>query len=96
MNKTAFITPFGLFEWCTMPFGLKNAAQTFQRLMDVIGHDLPFAFIYLDDILVASHSQEEHQQHLVQLFNKLEKFGLIVNPDKCLFRVDRLAFLATR
>ena len=53
IHKTALVTPFGLFECCRTPFGLKNAAQVFQRLMDVIGRDLPFAFIYLDDILVA-------------------------------------------
>ena len=93
VNKTAVVTPFGLFEWCRMPFGLKNAAQAFQRLMDVVGRDLPFVFIYLDDILVASTSFEQHRQHLTQLFDTLEKFGLIVNPDKCLFAVDQLDFL---
>ena len=48
--KTAVITPFGLFEFLRMPFGLKCAAQTFQRLMDTICSDLSFVFIYLDDI----------------------------------------------
>ena len=52
--KTAVITPFGLFEFLRMPFGLKNAAQTFQRFMDSILQDLDFVFVYLDDILVAS------------------------------------------
>ena len=52
--KTAIVTPFGLFEFLSMPFGLKNTAQTFQRLMDWIFKGLPFVFIYLDDILVAS------------------------------------------
>ena len=62
--KTALITPFGLWEFLRMPFGLKNAAQSFQRLMDGILRDVPFAFIYLDDILVARHSPQEHHQHL--------------------------------
>ena len=53
--KTAIVMPFGLFEFLSMPFGLKNAAQTFQHLMDRIFKGLPFVFIYLDDILVASH-----------------------------------------
>ena len=77
IHKTAVVTPFGLFEWCCMPFGLKNAAQAFQRLMDVVSRDLPFAFIYLDDILVASSSHEEHRQHLTQLFDTLEESGLM-------------------
>jgi Reverse transcriptase (RNA-dependent DNA polymerase) len=50
--KTAIVTPFGLFEYVFMPFGLKNAAQTFQRLMDKILRGLPYVFVYLDDILV--------------------------------------------
>ena len=52
--KTALITPFGLFEFLRMPFGLKNAAQAFQRMMDGILKDINFVFVYLDDILVAS------------------------------------------
>ena len=91
--KTAVITPFGLFEWTRTPFGLKNAAQAFQRLMDKVGGDLDFVFIYLDDILVALTSMAEHKQHLTTLFDRLEQFGLVVNPDKCLFAIPQLEFL---
>ena len=52
--KMAIATPFGLFEFLRMPFGLKNAAQTFQRLMDQVTQQLPGVFVYLDDVLVAS------------------------------------------
>ncbi|KAK7877068.1 hypothetical protein WMY93_032223 [Mugilogobius chulae] len=83
--KTAVITPFGLFEFLRMPFGLKGAAQTFQRLMDSVLRDMPFLFVYLDDILVASSSVEEHMTHLRQLFQRLSDHGLIVNPTKCQF-----------
>jgi hypothetical protein len=65
-HKTAVITPFGLFEFTRMPFGLKNAGMTFQGLMDHIFFDLPFSFVYLDDLLVASRSIEEHRRHLRQ------------------------------
>jgi hypothetical protein len=47
--KTAITTPFGLFEYNYMPFGLKNAAQTFQQIMHRIFHRRPFVFVYLDD-----------------------------------------------
>ena len=60
--KTAIVTPFELFEFLYMPFGLKNVAQTFQRLMDRIFRGLPFVFIYLDDILIASRNQETPHQ----------------------------------
>ena len=62
--KTAIATPFGLWEFLRMPFGLKNAAQTFQRLMDGIFQQLPFVFVYLDDILVTSKSKTQHLTHL--------------------------------
>ena len=53
-QKTAIITPFGLFEFLRMPFGLKNAAQTFQSSIDEVLTDVEDIFVYLDDILVAS------------------------------------------
>ena len=81
--KTAIITPFGLWEFLRMPFGLKNAAQAFQRLMDGILRDIPFAFVYIDDILVTSRSHEEHIEHLRQLFQLLSSNGLVLNKAKC-------------
>ncbi|XP_061688183.1 uncharacterized protein LOC133507275 [Syngnathoides biaculeatus] len=80
--KTAVITPFELFEFLRMPFGLKNGAQSFQRLMDSVLRDLPFVFVYLDYILVASSSEDEHLMHLCDLFARLDQQGLIINPAK--------------
>ena len=56
IGKTAVITPFGLFIFPRCPFGLKNAGQDFQRMMDAILGDLPFCYVYLDDILVFSNT----------------------------------------
>ncbi len=91
--KTAIITPFGLFEYARMPFGLKNAAQTFQRLMDTATADLNFIFVYLDDILIASKNKQQHIWHLRQLFQRLAEYGLVINPKKCEFRKKELIFL---
>ncbi|KAJ8353208.1 hypothetical protein SKAU_G00207750 [Synaphobranchus kaupii] len=91
--KTAVITPFGLFEFLRMPFGLKGAAQTFQRLMDSVLRDMPFLFVYLDDILVASPGEGEHLSHLRLLFERLSEHGLIVNPAKCQFGLSSISFL---
>ena len=64
--KTAFLTQYGLFEWCVMPFGLCNAPSTFQRLMNVTFQDLldTCVTVYLDDILVFSATENEHVAHL--------------------------------
>ncbi|GFO36114.1 Pol polyprotein [Plakobranchus ocellatus] len=91
--KTAVVTLFGLWEFLRMPFGLKNAAQSFQRLMDGILRDIPFAFLYLDDILVASRSSQEHAQHLEQLFKLLSADGLVINKAKYIFGAEELDFL---
>ena len=69
--KMAIITPFSLWEFLRVVFGLKNAAQTFQRLMDSVLRGLEFIFIYLDDILVASRSKQEHRAHLRQVLERL-------------------------
>ena len=87
------MTPFGLFEFTRMPFGLKNAAQTFQRLMDPATQQLPGVFVYLDDVLVVSKSMEEHVKHLAGLFEALKKFGLTINKQKCEFGVSEIEFL---
>ncbi|CAH8497817.1 unnamed protein product [Dicrocoelium dendriticum] len=62
--KTAVTTPFGLFEFLRMNFGMKNAAQTFQRFIDQVCRCLDFAYADLDDILIASSSGEEYIRHL--------------------------------
>lgn len=91
--KTAVITPFGLFEFVRMPFGLRNAAQTFQRFMQQVLRGLDFVFIYLDDILIASTSLEEHKRHLRLVFERLEEHGLNLKVSKCLFGVSQLTFI---
>ncbi len=95
--KTAVITPFGLFEFLCMPFGLRNAAQAFQRLMDQVCRGLEdFLFVYLDDILVASLNAKDHKRHLRLLFKRLADHGLVVNVAKCVFGVDSIDFLGHR
>lgn len=91
--KTAITTPFGLFEYTTMPFGLRNAAQTFQRLMAEVTRGLDFVFVYLDDVLVKSKSAEEHYHHLDTLFSRFADFGLTINAEKSLFFQTEVTFL---
>lgn len=69
--KTASTTPFGLFEFCFMTFGLRNAAQTFQRIINEALSGLDFVFAYVDDILVASDNVTQHKRHLQLVFQRL-------------------------
>jgi hypothetical protein len=94
--KTAVTTPFGLFEFLRLPFGLRNAGSTYQRLMDRVLSGLPWCFWYLDDIIAASSSQEDHRLHLRQLFERLRQFGLVINAEKCQFGVLKWSFWAMR
>ena len=91
--KTAITTPFGTFEFLRMPFGLKNAGQTFQRMMDEILSDLDYLFVYMDDVLVASRSMEEHTEHFRELFRRLAAHDLVVSPGKCQFGKTHIEFL---
>ena len=91
--KTAVITPFGLFEWVRMPFGLRNAGCTFQRMMDQILGDIPHCFVYIDDILIASPDAASHLHHVRQVFDRLCLHGLSINPEKCVFAAQELDYL---
>ncbi|CAH8608971.1 unnamed protein product [Schistosoma mattheei] len=91
--KTAIITPFGLYEFLRMPFGLRNAAQTFQRFIDDVFRGLNFVHAYVDDCLIASPDRETHLKHLDLVFERLQKHGITVNVQKCQFGTDSLDFL---
>ena len=91
--KTAICTPFGLFEFLRMPFGLRNAAQTFQRFIDEVLRGLDFVYAYIDDLLIASSSEAEHLAHLDTLFTRLSEYGIVINPSKCIFGTSSIEFL---
>jgi hypothetical protein len=76
-----------------MPFGLRNAAQTFQRFMDRLFKHLPFMFTYLDDHIIANRTLEEHYDHLRQFFTILQENGLLINSAKCMFAASAVEFL---
>eukprot|EP00731_Ephydatia_muelleri_P018873 Em0011g913a len=88
-KKTAFSTPFGLFQFRTMPFGLCNAPSTFQRLMERVLTGLHWStcLVYIDDIILFSRTVQEHFQNLTEVFQRLKQAGLKLKPRKChLFR----------
>lgn len=88
-EKTSFITPWGTFCYRVMPFGLKNAGATYQRAMTTLFHDMMHKEIkvYVDDMIAKSKTEEEHVEYLLKLFQRLRKYKLHMNPNKCTFGV---------
>ena len=94
-HKTAFATRDGHYEFLVMPFGLRNAPATFQRLMNVVLRDLrsKCAKVYLDDVNVHSKTWEQHLTDLREVFLRLRTANLRLNVEKCNFAQPRLVFL---
>jgi len=84
-KKTAFSIPYGHFEFNRMPFGLKNAPTTFQRLMNSIltGIQRLRCLVFLDDIVIYGSNLKEHNKRLVKVFSRLREHNLKLQPDKC-------------
>ncbi|GFW06105.1 hypothetical protein TNCV_4478971 [Trichonephila clavipes] len=89
-EKTAITTPFGLYEFNTMSFGLRNAPSTFQRFITEVLYGLDFVLPYLDDVLVASSTEEEHSEHLKLVFERFQQYGLRINVSKSVMGADKL------
>lgn len=93
--KTAFRTPYGLFEYTVMPFGLTNAPATFQAFMNDIFKDFLdiFVIVYLDDILIFSTNQTEHNKHVSLVLQRLQDHQLFCKLEKCAFDQPKVEFL---
>lgn len=93
--KTAFCTPFGLFEFQRMPFGLCNAPSTFQRLMERMFGDQNYhsLLLYLDDVIVFSSTVDEHLDRLDLVLGRFEKESLKVKLGKCNFFQHQVDYL---
>ncbi|KAG7585621.1 Retrotransposon gag domain [Arabidopsis thaliana x Arabidopsis arenosa] len=94
-EKTSFITDRGIYCYKVMPFGLKNAGATYQRLVNKMfaEHLGKTMEVYIDDMLVKSLKKSEHITHLEQCFKILNEFGMKLNPAKCSFGVPSGEFL---
>ncbi|KAL2248407.1 UNVERIFIED_CONTAM: Retrovirus-related Pol polyprotein from transposon [Sesamum indicum] len=94
-DKTSFITKKGIYCYNMMPFGLKNAGATYQRLVNQMFGDLlgKTMEVYVDDILVKSRRSQDHLEDLSQTFSIMRSHGMKLNPDKCTFGVTGGKFL---
>lgn len=95
IEKTAFNTKYGQFEYLVMPMGLCNAPATFQSLMNRIFYDCidVFLVVYMDDLLVFSKTPEDHLRHLDTVLSRLQSEELYVSPNKCCFMEEETEFL---
>ena len=93
--KTAFVTPFGMYKFLRMPFGLRNAPATFQRLMDGFRVSLSHVklYVYIDDLIVLSPTFEQHLSDLRDVFSRLQEYNLTANKEKCKFCCSRVKYL---
>ena len=89
MEKTMFVTLWGMFYYKVMFFRLKNAGATYQRAMVALFHDMMHKEIevYMDDMISKSRTKEEHLVNLRKLFERLRKYQLRLNPARCTFRI---------
>ena len=98
VEKTAFNTKYGQYEYLVMPMGLCDAPQTFQTLMNNVFHDCidNFIVIYLDDLLIFSSTMEEHLEHLETVLSRLKENELYASTKKCSFLQEEVEFLGLR
>ena len=89
MEKTSFNTPWGVFCYKVMPFGLKNAGATYQRAMTALFHDLMHqeVEVYVDDMITKSKESEDPISWLRKPLDCLTRYKLHLNPNKCVFGV---------
>jgi hypothetical protein len=93
--KTAFRTPWGLYEYLVMPFGLANAPACFQSFIQFFLWEMLniYCFAYIDNILIFSKTREEHQHHITQVLERLKQHSFFASPKKCMFYADSVTFL---
>lgn len=94
-EKTAFSVNGGKYEFTRMPFGLRNAPATFQRVMDAVLREFigKCCLVYMDDIIIFSGSLEEHAKDIRKIFNKLKEANLKIQLEKCFFFRKETQFL---
>ena len=95
IEKTAFITHEGLYEFTRMQFGLCNAPATFQRMMQMVLGDLFYTIapVYIDDIIIHSKTFEDHLRDVEKVFQKIREANLKLGPEKCKFFLREAKFL---
>ena len=95
MDKTAFVTHQSQYSYTRLPFGLKNASNSYQMVMNEVfrGMTWKYLMVYIDDILIYSRNFEEHLTHLQNVFDRLKQANLKLHPQKCNFALEKIVYL---
>ena len=101
VERTAFQTEWGSFQFRVMPFGLANAPATFQRTMDMAFQEFgqnpePFTSVYMDDIIIFSKTWQDHIHHIRKVLQRLREQHLYVKKSKCEFGLKEIDFVGFR
>ena len=94
ISWAAFSVPQGKYEWLVMPFGYKNAPQVFQRrIYGIFRKYSDFCLVYIDDVLIASHTEEDHIEHLRIIIAEFDNHGIIISHKKMLLFQEEIDFI---
>lgn len=95
LGKTAFLSHYGLYRFICMLFGLKNASETFQRILDVIARTVrwQFALVYLNDVVTFTEAPEDNMRHIKKVLKHLKNSDLTLNRKKSLFLTETIGYL---
>ena len=94
-EKTAFVTPDGLWEFCRMPFGVSNGCATFQRAIEIVLSGLTYeiCLCYFDDVIIPSSNLQEHCKRLSSVLTRFQEHNLREKASKCSFGTSQVLFL---
>ena len=96
IQKTAFsINPLGRFEFCVLPFGLRNSPRTFQRVLNIVLGELngKICFVFIDDIIIFGKTMTEANERFNTVAQKLREANLTLEPEKCEFLKREVCYL---
>ena len=92
-NLTTFNTPFGRYKYCRLPYGLCSAPEVFHKTMEVIMEDIEGVRVYMDDVVIWGVNLEEHNARLKEVLMRIQKYGLMMNWEKCKIRQEEITFV---
>ena len=92
-DYTTFNTPFGRWAYDRLPYGVCSAPEVFHKVMEQMMENINGVRVYMDDILVWGHTEKEHDERLEAVRDRIRKYGLMMNQEKCVVKKNAITFL---